>query len=62
MSRQSRIFTDKELETIEDRNKGNKSDPHGLFFNRIKPKIIELLSWFSKRKMLRMLIKSRGKR
>ncbi len=57
--RKSRIFTNKELEVIDERNKGNKSDPTGLFSARIKPKIIELLDWFSKRKMLMNLIKRR---
>ena len=62
MSRTSRIFTNKELEVMEDRKnevKGIKADPHGTFATRIKPKIIELLNWFSKRKMLRRLIEKR---
>ena len=65
MSRESIIFTDKELKIIEDRKnevKGIKADPHGTFASRIKPKIIEILSWFSKRKMLRKLIEKGRKK
>jgi len=64
-NRKSRIFTNKELEVMEDRKnevKGSRTDPTGVFASRIKPKIIELLDWFSKRKMLKMLIKSRRKK
>ena len=59
MTRKSRIFTNKELEVIEKRKKGIKEDHTGIFAGRIKPKIIELLEWFGKRKMLKMLIQSR---
>ena len=62
MSRKSIIFTDKELDMIEDRKKGIRADPYGIYCNRIKPKIIEILSWFSKRKMLKMLIEKRRRR
>ncbi len=57
--RKSIIFTNKELDIMEDRKnevKGIKADPHGTFASRIKPKIMEILSWFSKRKMLKKLI------
>ncbi len=62
MSRESIIFSNKELGMIEDRKKGDRKDPHGIFSQRIRPKIIEILTWFSKRKMLRMLIEKRRRR
>jgi len=63
MKRKSIIFTNKELDIMEKRRnevKGIRSDPHGTFASRIKPKIIEILSWFSKRKLLRKLIKTKS--
>ena len=53
---QSKIFTKAELKEIEKRKKGDKSDKTGIFSNRVKPKIIELLEWFNKRKELKKLI------
>ncbi len=52
----SKIFTKAELEEIERRKKGDKSDKTGIFSARVKPKIIELLEWFTKRKELKNLI------
>ena len=42
--RESKLFTNSELREIEKRKKGDKSDKFGLFSNRIKPKIIEIIS------------------
>ena len=57
---QSKIFTPTELEEIERRKKGDKSDKHGLFSNRVRPKINELLEvWFLKKIELKRLIKKR---
>ena len=53
---QSKIFTKAELKEIKRRKKGDKSDKTGIFFNRVKPKIIELFEWFDKRKELKKLI------
>lgn len=53
---QSKIFTQAELKEIERRKKGDKADKTGIFSSRVKPKIIELLEWFSKRKELKKLI------
>ena len=55
---QSKLFTKAELEEIEIRKKGNKADKTGIFSSRVKPKIIELFEWFTKRKELKKLIKS----
>ncbi len=52
----STIFTKAELKEIEKRKKGDKSDKTGIFFNRVKPKIIELLDLFKQRKELKKLI------
>ena len=57
---QSKIFTQAELQEIDRRKKGDKSDKFGLFSSRVKPKIIELLDWFKKRTELKKLIKQRG--
>jgi hypothetical protein len=56
--RMSKIFTNLELKTIEERKAGDKSDKMGLFHNRIKPKITELLEvWFNKKQELEELVK-----
>ena len=57
----SKIFTKAELKEIEKRKKGDRSDKTGIFSNRVKPKIIELLEWFNKRKELKKLIKVKGR-
>ena len=53
---QSKLFTKAELKEIKRREKGDKSDKTGIFSARVKPKIIELFEWFSKRKELKKLI------
>ena len=52
----SKLFTKAELEEIEKRKKGNKADKTGIFSARVKPKIIELFEWFTKRHELKKLI------
>lgn len=53
----SRIFTDAEMEAIERRKQGNKTDKTGIFCGRIKPKLIEMLEyWFPKKKQLQKLV------
>lgn len=57
----SLIFTEAELEAIKLREKGNKKDSTGIFSNRIRPKIEELLNnWFPKKQELTRLIKKRS--
>ena len=53
----SKIFTQAEIKALDNRIKGSKKDPTGIFAARVKPKIIELLSWFKKRKILERLVK-----
>ena len=54
----SKIFTNTELKSMEEREKGNKSDETGIFSARIKPKIKEMIEvWFPKKKQLMKLIK-----
>lgn len=56
--RKSKIFTNGELEAIEQRKKGFKSDPNGTFYGRVKPKIEELLNkWIPNKKELKELLK-----
>ena len=53
----SLIFTDAEMESIERRKQGDKTDKTGIFFGRIKPKIEEILNyWFSEKKTMQKLI------
>lgn len=39
----SKIFTKAELQSIKDREEGNKADKNGLFSRRVRPKINEIL-------------------
>lgn len=51
------VFTKAERSLLEERLKGERKDPHGLFANRIKPKVCELLSvWFPRKKELEKVI------
>ena len=59
--RKSRIFPLTELNALNARLKGDKKDPTGIFAGRVKPKIIELLSWFGRRKELEKAIKVKRK-
>ncbi len=53
----SLIFTDAEIEAIERRKQGDKTDKTGIFFGRVKPKIEEMLNyWFSEKKTIQKLI------
>ncbi len=58
----SKLFTKAELEEIERRKIGNKADKTGIFSARVKPKIIELLEWFTKRKELKKLIEVKSEK
>ena len=58
----SKLFTKAELEEIEIRKKGNRADKTGIFSTRVRPKIIELLEWFTKRKELKKLIEVKNGR
>ena len=58
-NRSSFILTNKELEIIQNRLKGNMSDPTGVFSRRIRPKLKEILVWSTHdmRKKLKTLLK-----
>lgn len=59
---QSKIFTNAELEALEERKKENKKDPTGIFAGRVKPKIIEIFEhWFPQKKQLKKLIEPKKK-
>ena len=51
-----KIFTKAELKEIERRKRGDKADKTGIFSGRVKPKILELLDWFKRRKELFKII------
>ena len=53
----SKIFTNAEMQNMDERIAGSKKDSTGIFSARIKPKIIELLKvWFPKKKQLEKLV------
>jgi len=55
---QSKIFTQAELKAIKEAEKGNHKDKSGIFYGRVKPKIIEIIKvWIPKKKELNKLIK-----
>jgi len=58
---QSKIFTKAELKSLEERIKGNRKDPTGIFSGRVKPKILELFTWFKRKKELEKAIKPKKK-
>lgn len=51
------IFKPCELERLNARLKGDKSDKHGLYAGRVKPKIKEIMEWWDRKAELRRLIK-----
>lgn len=52
------IFTDAENKALQSRLSGSKEDSNGMYANRVKPKIKELLDvWFPKKKELEKLIR-----
>ena len=54
----SKLFTKAELESIKQRQQGNKLDPTGIFSRRTRPKINELLDeWLPKKEELEALRK-----
>ena len=55
----SKIFKPCELREIENRKSGDYSDSSGIFSNRIKPKIKEILEWIPKKKELEDMLKSK---
>jgi len=59
---QSKIFTEDEIQHLNDRLKGSRKDKYGTFANRVKPKIIELLEkWFPIKRQLKKAIEKKRK-
>jgi len=59
---ESKIFTKTELKEIHKRQNKNYKDTTGIFSNRIKPKIKEILErWIPQQKELEKLIKKKKK-
>jgi hypothetical protein len=57
VEQRSRIFSNGELDEMERRKAGDKSDKYGIFSSRLKPRIKELLEeWFPKKKELQDLL------
>jgi len=55
--KQSKIFTQAELKALNKRLEGNKQDNSGIYAGRVKPKLLELLKWFDKKKDIQKLLK-----
>ena len=61
--RKSKIFGNKELELVEERIKGSKKDPNGLWANKVKPKVTEIVEvWTPRKKELKKTIKKGDKK
>lgn len=58
----SNIFTDAELEALQNRRKGNKADPTGIYNARVKPKLLEILNWFELRAEIKKLVEKKVKK
>ena len=50
------IFTIAEYQSLMNRLNGSKKDKSGIYSARVKPKIKEMLEWFSKKEELEKLI------
>ena len=57
--KQSRIFTNTELKALDQRFAGSKKDSTGVYSGRVKPKLIELLRWFERKKDIENLIQNK---
>ena len=55
--RKSKLFGNKELALLEERIKGDKKDPTGLWSNKVKPKVKELVDdWIPRKRELKKAI------
>ena len=58
----SKIFTDAEYKSLNERLNGSKKDKTGIFSSRVKPKIKEMIDdWFPQKKQLQRIIESKNK-
>ena len=58
--RKSKLFGNKELQTLEKRVKGDKKDPTGLWSRKVKPKVTELVEdWIPRKKELKKSIEEK---
>lgn len=56
----SKIFTDAEVESLNNRLSGSKVDKTGIFSSRVKPKIKEILDvWLPKKKQLQKAVETK---
>lgn len=53
---ESRLFTEAELKSLNDRLEGSKKDPTGIFASRVKPKLIELMEWFKSKGKIKKIL------
>lgn len=52
----SYIFTESEHEALKERLKGNKKDPTGIYANRVKPKLWEILFWSTRKDEIKEIL------
>jgi hypothetical protein len=61
--RESKIFSELELESLDTRMQGDKKDVNGVFAGRVKPKVKEIVNvWCPLKKDLKKLIKKNKKK
>lgn len=57
--RRSRIFSERELEALLGRLKGDPMDRQGVWYHRARPKVEEILYWAKRVKTLKKALKPR---
>lgn len=55
--KESKLFTRAENKILQERIKGSRKDPHGIYAGRVKPKLKEILEWIKKADILSKLLK-----
>jgi hypothetical protein len=56
------IFTEAEMEAIERRKQGDKTDKTGIYSNRTRPKLLEILNiWLPQKKQITKLLEQKKK-
>lgn len=53
--KESRIFTNAEIQAIRDREEGRPDDRTGVYYKRVRPKIEELIAYWGRRRLRKLL-------
>ncbi len=59
--KESKLFTKAELESFKIILLGDRSDPTGIFYGRVKPKLLEIKEWIKRRKDIEKALKPKRK-